>query len=98
MDTLGFESLMTGFLEAPEIVGEVRRQIRVAGEGRRFAVSIGEPLPPGTPPERVRFFCDATHRRALGRTPSAARLIRHCHCSERDLCWPIVETRAGGRL
>ena len=43
-----------------EILAEVRRQIQVAGEGGRFVVSIGEPLPPGTPPERVRFFCDST--------------------------------------
>jgi hypothetical protein len=42
-----------------DILAEVRRQVSVTG-GERFVVSIGEPLPPGTPPERVRFFCDST--------------------------------------
>lgn len=46
---------------APEdILAEVRRQIEAAGRDGRFVVSIGEPLPPGTQPERVRFFCDST--------------------------------------
>ena len=43
-----------------DILGEVRRQIDAAGESGRFVVSIGEPLPQGTAPERVRFFCDST--------------------------------------
>ena len=43
-----------------EILAEVRRQIAVAGRSGRFVVSIGEPLPQGTPAERVRFFCDST--------------------------------------
>ena len=43
-----------------DILAEVRRQISVAGEQGRFVVSIGEPIPPGTQPERVRFFCDST--------------------------------------
>jgi uroporphyrinogen decarboxylase len=47
-----------------EILAEIRRQIAAAGRSGRFVVSIGEPLPPGTPPERVRLFCDST--RLLG--------------------------------
>jgi len=43
-----------------EILAEVRRQISAAGARGRFVVSIGEPLPPGTRPERIRFFCDST--------------------------------------
>ena len=43
-----------------DILAEVRRQIDVAGQSGRFVVSIGEPLPQGTSPERVRFFCDST--------------------------------------
>jgi uroporphyrinogen-III decarboxylase len=43
-----------------DVLGEVRRQIAAEGQSGRFVVSIGEPLPQGTPPERVRFFCDST--------------------------------------
>ena len=46
--------------EPEDILAEVRRQISVAGQHGKFVVSIGEPLPPGTQPERVRFFCDST--------------------------------------
>jgi hypothetical protein len=43
-----------------DLLAEVRRQIDVAGRGGRFVIGTGEPIPPETPPERVRFFCDST--------------------------------------
>ena len=49
-----------------DILAEVRRQIDVAGQSGRFVLSIGEPLPQGTSPERVRFFCDSTRLIAAG--------------------------------
>lgn len=43
-----------------DLLAEVRRQVSVAGKNGKFVVSTGEPIPPGTQPERVRFFCDST--------------------------------------
>jgi hypothetical protein len=43
-----------------DLLAEVRRQIDVAGRGGRFVIGTGEPIPPETRPERVRFFCDST--------------------------------------
>ena len=43
-----------------EVRIEVRRQVRVAGQEGRYALSVGSPFTPGTSLERVRFFCEAT--------------------------------------
>jgi len=37
----------------------IQRQLRVAGRlGGRFVMSLGSPVTPGTPPERVRRYCE----------------------------------------
>ena len=44
-----------------ELLGEVRRQINVAGR-HNFILSLGSPLTPGTSLERVRLVTESTRR------------------------------------
>lgn len=49
-----------------ELRAEIGRQIKAGRRnGSRFIMSIGSPVTPGTPPERVRLYCDLA--RDLGR-------------------------------
>ncbi len=49
-----------------ELKAEIARQIRAGRRNKsRFVVSVGSPVTPGTPPERVRLYCDLAHE--LGR-------------------------------
>ena len=48
-----------------QLRGETARQMSARrANGGRFVMSIGSPVTPGTPPERVRLYCDVT--RELG--------------------------------
>lgn len=41
---------------------EIARQIAAGRRnGSRFVMSVGSPVTPGTPPERVRLYCDVVH-------------------------------------
>jgi uroporphyrinogen-III decarboxylase len=45
-----------------EIRAEVARQIAAGRRnGSRFIMSLGSPVTPGTPVERVRLYCDLVH-------------------------------------
>jgi uroporphyrinogen-III decarboxylase len=47
---------------APALRAEVGRQIRAGRRnGSRFVASLGSPVTPGTPPERVRLYIDLAH-------------------------------------
>jgi hypothetical protein len=49
-----------------QLRAEIRRQIAAGRRnGNRFVMSIGSPVTPGTPVERVRLYCDLVHE--LGR-------------------------------
>ncbi len=49
-----------------EVRAEIARQIRAGRRNKsRFIASVGSPVTPGTPPERVRLYCDLAHE--LGR-------------------------------
>jgi hypothetical protein len=57
--------LLPGASEA-ELRREIERQIKAGRQnGGRFVMSIGSPVTPGTPPQRVRQYADLAH--ALGR-------------------------------
>ena len=62
--------LIAVFISAPatfaaEVIrcrAEIVRQIQAGRRnGSRFVMSIGSPVTPGTPPERVRLYCDLAH-------------------------------------
>jgi hypothetical protein len=45
-----------------ELRSEIRRQVAAGRRnGSRFIMSLGSPVTPGTPPQRVRLYCDLTH-------------------------------------
>jgi len=46
----------------PELRAEVARQLAAGRRnGSRFIMSIGSPVTPGTPVEKVRLYCDLVH-------------------------------------
>ena len=46
-----------------QLRAEVGRQIAAGRRnGSRFIMSVGSPVTPGTPPERVRLMCDLAHK------------------------------------
>ena len=59
-DRVLFGNVPTTLIETgtrDELVREARRQIRAAAKHGNFILSCGTPIMPGTPAERVRFFC-----------------------------------------
>jgi uroporphyrinogen decarboxylase len=62
-DRVLFGNVDAHFLEKAsdeEVLSEVRRQIDVAGSDGSFVLSVGSPITPGTPLDRVRLFCEST--------------------------------------
>ena len=58
LDAVGV--LQTGTEE--ELRAEISRQIATGRRnGSRFVASLGSPVTPGTPVERVRLYCDLAH-------------------------------------
>ena len=46
-----------------DLEAEIARQVRVGRRNKgRFIMSIGSPVTPATPVERVRHYCDLVHR------------------------------------